>query len=87
MKKITTSLIYLVGLLCNAALFLVGFRILQAGYFSGRAGHIASGSEANIFGILFIGLGLGGAIMLLIAYARYLISTRRSHNAEGQAPR
>lgn len=85
-KKITTALIYLTGLLCNIALGLVGLRILQAGYFSGRAGHIASGPEAVMFGALFVALGLGGAVYLLIAYAKHLLGKRRPDDADTHPP-
>lgn len=85
-KKITTALIYLAGLLCNIALGLVGLRILQAGYFSGRAGQIASGPEAVMFGAVFLTLGLGGAVYLLIAYVRHLLGKRRPDDADTHTP-
>lgn len=83
MRKFTISLIYLTGVLINAALILVGVRILEAGTFSGRAGHIATGSEALFFGLFFVALGLGGAITLLIACTRHLMGKRRPDDANG----
>jgi hypothetical protein len=87
MGKLTLSLIYLAGVLINAALLLVGVRIIEAGSFSGRAGHIAAGAEALFFGLLFVALGLGGAITLLIAGIRYLLGKRGPDNANGQTRR
>lgn len=81
MKKLVTALIYLMGLLCNGALLLIGIRILQSGYFSGRSGHIASGTEAAFLGVMFVALGLGGAIYLMIAYAKHLLAKRRPEDA------
>lgn len=87
MRKLTLSLIYLAGVLINMALLLVGVRILEAGTFSGRAGHIATGSEALFFGLLFIAIGLGGAITLLIACTKNLMGKRRPEDANGQSRR
>jgi hypothetical protein len=87
MRKLTISLIYLTGVLINAALLLVGVRILEVGAFSGRAGHIATGAEAVFFGILFIAIGLGGAIILLFTGARHLRGKRRPDDANGQSHR
>jgi hypothetical protein len=87
MKKFTIFLIYLIGLLINAALLLVGWRIIEAGTFSGRAGHIATGSEALFFGLLFVVFGLGGAITLLIACIRHLMGKRRPDDADGHPSR
>jgi hypothetical protein len=81
MRKFTLSLIYLIGFLINTALLLVGVRILEAGTFSGRAGHIATGSEALFFGLLFVAIGLAGAITLLIAWKKYLLGKRRPDDA------
>jgi hypothetical protein len=81
MRKFTISLIYLIGVLINAALVLVGVRILEAGTFSGRAGHIATGSEALFFGLLFIALGLAGAITLLITWTKHLPGKGRPDDA------
>lgn len=83
MRKLTISLIYLIGILINTALLLVGVRILEAGTFSGRAGHIATGSEAVFFGLLFVAIGFGGAITFLIACTRYFMGKRRRDNANG----
>ena len=82
MKKILTSAIYLIGFWCNIALMLIGVRIIQAGYFSGRAGHIAMGSEALFFGIMFVVFGLGGAIYLLIAGILYLRRKSKREDAD-----
>ncbi len=87
MRYFTIFLIYLIGVLVNAALFLVGLRVLETGTFSGRAGHIATGSEALFFGLLFVVLGLGGAITLLIACIRHLFGKRRPDDANGQSNR
>lgn len=87
MRKFAISLIYLAGVLVNAALSLVGVRILESGTFSGRAGHIATGSEALFFGLLFIATGLGGAITLLIACARYLLGKTRPGQTKRQSRR
>ncbi len=87
MRKFTVFLIYLTGVLINAALLLVGLRVLEAGTFSGRAGHIATGSEALFFGLLFVGLGLGGAITLFIACTRHLLGKRRPDDANGPSHR
>jgi hypothetical protein len=78
MKKFFISLLYLLGLLCNGVLALIGIRILQSGYFSGRSGHIAADSEAAFLGIMFVALGLGSAIYLVIAYAKHLLYHLRS---------
>ncbi|MGD9006970.1 MAG: hypothetical protein PVG41_03560 [Desulfobacteraceae bacterium] len=86
MRKLILSLIYLIGVAINLALLLVGVRILEAGTFSGRAGHIATGSEAVFFGISFIVIGLGGAIVLLFAGTRHLLGKRRPDDANGQSP-
>ncbi len=83
MRKLTISLIYFTGVLINAALLLVGLRILEAGTFSGRAGHIATGSEAMILGLLFVAIGLGGAIILLVAGIRLLLGKKRPDDAKG----
>lgn len=83
MRKFTISLIYLTGVLINAALILIGLRILEAGTFSGRAGHIATGSEAMIIGLLFVAIGLGGAITLLVACIRLLPGKKRPDDANG----
>lgn len=87
MRKFTIPLIYFSGVLVNTALLLVGVRILEAGSFSGRAGYVATGSEALFFGLFFIALGLGGAITLLIACARYLLGKGRPDEAKGQSRR
>jgi hypothetical protein len=87
MGKLPLSLIYLTGVLINAALLLVGVRILEAGTFSGRAGRIAAGTEALFFGLLFVALGLGGAITLLIAGKKHLLDKRESDNANGRSRR
>lgn len=83
MRKVNLSLIYLIGVLINTALLLVGVRILEAGFFSGRAGHIASGGEALFFGLLFVAIGLAGALTLLIAAIKHLPGKKRSDNANG----
>lgn len=85
MRKFIIILIYLIGLLINAALLLIGLRIIEAGTFSGRAGHIATGSEALFFGLMFVALGLGGAIILLIASTRHLLGKRRPDDADGNS--
>jgi hypothetical protein len=85
MRKLTLSLIYLIGVLINTGLLLVGVRILEVGTFSGRAGHIATGSEALFFGLLFVAIGLCGAIILLFAGTRHLLGKRRPDDANGQS--
>ena len=81
MKKLFTALIYLIGLLCNGALLLIGIRILQSGYFSGRSGHIAADVEAAFLGVMFVTLGLGSAIYLVIAYVKHLLAKKRKDQA------
>jgi hypothetical protein len=81
MRKFIISLIYLTGVLINTALLLVGVRILEVGSFSGRAGHIATGSEALFFGLLFVAIGLAGAITFLIACTKHLLGKRRPDDA------
>jgi hypothetical protein len=85
MRKLTISLIYLIGVLIHTALVLVGVRILEAGSFSGRAGHIATGSEALFFGLLFVAIGLAGAIMLLVAWTKQLPGKGRPDDANEKA--
>ena len=65
-------LLYAAGLIPNIFLCFIGSGILKSGALVGRAGHVLSGGEGLVLGLVILATGLIGILLLLYNLIKYL---------------